>query len=635
MLAHGQYEFGSDPFAYTTDAVYWANHAWLFDLGLYAGFRVLGGAGLVILKAAAVAVLAGLMLRLSRPRTNSGNAFWVAGACTLLAVLAMSPRLLLQPACVSLVLLAVCLGLLRGGGRALYALPAVIALWVNLDSWFILGPLLVGLYWLGQVLTQNHQDETRIPFWLLPACLVACLLGPHHIHALTLPAELSLAVWRSELPSDSRSPWHWQTLGRSGGYNPSAGAFFVLLALGVVSFAMNRSAVRGWRLPVWLVFAGLATWQVRLIPFFAVVAGPITALNFRALVFAEMKGAYRRIAYAPWLLVCLAGLSLAALTWPGWLQGFHRRDRPLAWAVHTDPSLKRMVETVARWRQRGELPADARTFATHPDVAHYCAWFCPGEKCFLDSRLTLFVPVAAEFRRVCSALDSSRSDDLGPILRDRKIACLILYDPDLRRLAPGLRHLAQSPGRWDLLQVDGQAVVVGWKDAPTPRPKSFDADRMAFASNDDALAPAPDSGPATLNRPIPWWVRFLDRPSESSWEASASAVYLRLFEDGAARQQARQHGRVIPRHIAAIVGLPAAPAGAVAAFTDVASRLVMGCSCPTSRSNRPHYPCWRSGPPAGRCRRTPTTRSRGSGSPRHVTPSAGPRKGAVSTPLRR
>src|SRR4051812_25725348 len=67
LLAHGEYTFGVDPFAYTTAGVYWANHAWLFDLALYLGFLALGGAGLVALKACGVAVLAGLMLRQSRP----------------------------------------------------------------------------------------------------------------------------------------------------------------------------------------------------------------------------------------------------------------------------------------------------------------------------------------------------------------------------------------------------------------------------------------------------------------------------------------------------------------------------------------------------------------------------------------
>ena len=204
LLAQGRYDFGVDPFAYTTDGVYWANQAWLFDLGLYAGFRAFGGTGLVVLKAAAVALLAALLLRLSRPRTSPGNSFWVASASTLLAILAMSPRLQLQPVSVSLLLLAVCLWLLRRGGRALYALPAVVALWVNLDTWFILGPLLVTLFWLGQAFDRDRPDETRIPIWLLAACFAACLLSPHHVHALALPVELSPTVWRSELAGDYR-----------------------------------------------------------------------------------------------------------------------------------------------------------------------------------------------------------------------------------------------------------------------------------------------------------------------------------------------------------------------------------------------------------------------------------------------
>src|SRR5947209_15409150 len=51
LLAHGDYTFGTDPFAYTTPGIYWANHAWLFDLLLYAGHQALGGAALVALKA--------------------------------------------------------------------------------------------------------------------------------------------------------------------------------------------------------------------------------------------------------------------------------------------------------------------------------------------------------------------------------------------------------------------------------------------------------------------------------------------------------------------------------------------------------------------------------------------------------
>ena len=74
-----------------------------------------------------------------------------------------------------------------------------------------------------------------MPFWLLPACLLACLVSPHHVHAITLPAELSPAVWSSEFRQDGRfaglfaSPWQLAPLGPAGGYNLAAWAFFVLL----------------------------------------------------------------------------------------------------------------------------------------------------------------------------------------------------------------------------------------------------------------------------------------------------------------------------------------------------------------------------------------------------------------------
>src|SRR5262249_24604637 len=85
LLARGDYPFGHDLFAYTTDGVYWANHAWLLDLGLY-GFYAGAGGTLVVLKAAAVALLAWLLIR-------AGGGGWAAAVCAALAVLAMSPRL--------------------------------------------------------------------------------------------------------------------------------------------------------------------------------------------------------------------------------------------------------------------------------------------------------------------------------------------------------------------------------------------------------------------------------------------------------------------------------------------------------------------------------------------------------------
>lgn len=543
LIATGGYHFGVDPFAYTTEGVYWANHAWLSDLLLYGAYRAVGGAGLVVLKALGVAALAGVMLRTAlRP----GGPVWLAAGCTLLAVLAMSPRLVLQPQCLSLLLLAVCLYLLRAGGRADRALPVLIALWVNLDSWFLLGPVLVALVLLGERLNRADPDTPPRPRWLLPACLLACLLSPHHVRALTLPPELSPAVWASELRDDPRLTGYFASPWQNPRDSLAAWAYFALLAAGVISFVANRRAVAGWRGVVWLAFAGLGGWQARLVPFFAVVAGPIAALNFQDVLPAAPRAGAG--AWAGRVAVLVTGVGLLVLTWPGWLQGFRNRDRAAGWDVAPDPSLVRVSETLARWREQNLLPAGGHVFTTHPAVAHHLAWFAPGEKGFLDSRLPLFAPVAREYVRISRALGVIPGDEPVPgpdgMMRERGIACAVLYDPDRgallgglpasatrQGLAAGLREVVARPDRWELLSIDGQAVVAAPKGAVPGSLPRFDPARLAYGpATRGGLPRPPADGPSSLPVPAPWWELAANRSRPRTWEGDAAAVYLRLFE---------------------------------------------------------------------------------------------------------
>src|SRR6266576_1813987 len=105
------------------------HQTWLYDLAGYGLYVLLGGPGLVLCKALLVACLALLMLRLSKaiakkgtgplnsrgpvPFFALGDEWWLPALCTMLAVLAMSPRLLVQPATVSYLFLALTLWLLR------------------------------------------------------------------------------------------------------------------------------------------------------------------------------------------------------------------------------------------------------------------------------------------------------------------------------------------------------------------------------------------------------------------------------------------------------------------------------------------------------------------------------------------
>ena len=101
LIASGQYSFGSDPFAYTSAGHPWINHSWLSDLVSYKVWDALGGrdsaiarGALVGLKALLITVMAALMLSVRQ----RGQSLWLPVCCVGLALYAMSPRLLLQPA---------------------------------------------------------------------------------------------------------------------------------------------------------------------------------------------------------------------------------------------------------------------------------------------------------------------------------------------------------------------------------------------------------------------------------------------------------------------------------------------------------------------------------------------------------
>jgi hypothetical protein len=591
LLAQGEYHFGVDPFTYTTAGVYWANHSWLFDLALFFLYGALGGVGLVVLKALLVAGLAWLLMRVRREDAPG----WVPPVCVALALLAMTPRLLLQPACVSFFLLALTFWLLWGGtaGRRGLLVLLLCAVWVNLDAWFLLGPLLVALFWLGGRLPaflpasapeRSESDTPATPGWLMPASLAACLLSPHHIRAFELPVELSPVLASARLSQDVRfqrlfaSPWQVNlTLAPAGWLHLAVWAYFALVALGLAAFALNRRRPSAWRLLVWSAFALLGAWQVRTVPFFAVVAAPITTLELQSFLVRRRPAARPglvRLALLPVLL------GLLVVAWTGWLLGGPPQGRRVGWGVRPDPSLQRSAETIARWHEEGRLGPEDRPFALHPDVGHYLAWFCPAQKSFLDYRFGLFGPVAAEYEAICVGLNPAlarepataqrRSRGWQELLRERGVTYLVLSDPDPRRLAAPLRRLGRDE-RWPLLRIDGDALLFGWLAAQRGpgvvpfRAFTLDPERLAFgpqgAQQQWTLPPAPAEGPGRAPRPRTWWTPFVRESPPPTWESPAAALYLRLFEDTDPAQRRREQVGTAAYLAACLTGPPALPAG--------------------------------------------------------------------------
>jgi hypothetical protein len=566
LIAQGGYKFGVDPFAYTTQGTYWANHSWLFDLLLYTGFKTLGGPALVIIKAALLAALAFVMIQIRAP----GQRYFWPVLLTGLAFLAMaqSGRLLLQPVIMSYLFLGITLWLLLAprtavmegsqvsflrSNRRWWLLPAVFLLWVNMDGWFLLGPAVVGLY-LGGVALSNLTAQVRgqpLPMlWpevrklalVLGVAIVATLVSPHHIYAYTLPSEISPTVheavkgqaisWFFVGPWDADyfrdTPWHNPFKDPKGIYLLLRGAYHALAVIGMASLlamgliaAYSRRLVVRWELvlPCLLLF-GLSCVSARCIPFFVIAMAPVTALVLYDLmhpyVSADTLFRFRFGVLGARVAVIAALLALAVFAWPGWLSsdktdsGLYRYQ--VQWTVQPEASFEQAALQLHDWYTDGTVPSGSHGFVTSFDAANYLAWYCPEEKVFCDSRLSLydaetlkdFLQLSAEFDGLGKADAEQNPARLAPIpatpdamrqlLRKHDINHVIRYERKAFASSSDLvtkmwRMQSQQPqaimaaleltrnqmpaawkffwknrAEWPLLYFDGRTTICAWRD---------------------------------------------------------------------------------------------------------------------------------------------------------------------------
>jgi hypothetical protein len=514
-----------------------------------------------------------------------GTSLWIPVVIVALAILAMSPRLLLQPRCFSFFFLGLTLYLLhrprpadQAWPRHLFLLPLLFALWVNLDSWFLLGPLTVGLYLVGQLIQQRtapgtpgesapQPGETRQLAIILVAGLVACLINPFHVRAFTLPEELwawmSAGEWLRadpQLQTYLYSPLKSTYITNPGlGLNPTGLAFYALILLGVVSFFLPGVSWSWGRLLLWLVFALLSLALARAIPFFAVVGGVIAALNwqdFSAHRFGVQPSLEPR--RKTWSLLgrvatLVGGLALLALAWPGWLNPrpeqarlAHRTHR-VAWSIETEPSLRAAALKLADLRANQVLAEGDHGFNFAPDVANYCAWFCPQQKGFFDYRFRLFRDVMGTFLDVREAL-ASRPDglllanaDWPTLFREQHINHVIVYnDRDIMLI---VQHFWAVPKQWTMLYADGRTAIFGWTDPEKPsaaqrlRDHAVNWHALAFGPQPppEARVPAEDleEGKARtpdFPEPVSWWTRYAKGPIPRPLAVDEAALYRTWFD---------------------------------------------------------------------------------------------------------
>jgi hypothetical protein len=552
LITQGQYQFGVDPFTFSATGDYWVNHSWLFALLVYGLYQLpsIGGAAVIVFKALCVAALAEVMLRTSR---RAGQSLWIPAVSTVLALLTASIRFYMLPDFLSFLLLAVTLWLLtaarRGSGKRLWwLLPPLFVLWVNCDQWFFLGPLTVALFLVGEILQfwfaldEEGKDEERrrelITLGLvLAASLAACLVNPHHLHAFTLPPEFGtvaagdLAQHDPQFGSFRVSPLRQIYYDAHLGLSAAGLAYWPLMAAGLASFVCVFGRAPWWRVLVWLPFALLSLYSYRTIPFFAVVAGPITALNWldfaagRAGAIPRLTRGGRAWALGGRTLTAVLLLALLVMRVPGWLQAQPYEIYRVGWRVVPDPSIEQATRQIHAWREQGLLPAETHWFNLRAEITNYLAWFAPGERTFIDHRLTQFPEAATDYLQFRSALEQELADEVAAeegsgeavsLRKDwrrtlRKYGVQFwIFDNSSSLGRPELvarRDLFRDPDEWPLCYLRGRVAIFAWKDkqakgeADPSRGLRLDFERLTFGPDAE---PAPPQG-RQIEPPSAWW----------------------------------------------------------------------------------------------------------------------------------
>src|SRR5262249_46502633 len=125
------------------------------------------------------------------------------------------------------------------------------------------------------------------------------------------------------------------------------------------------------------------------------------------------------------------------------------------WHVEPDPVLAPAAEIITHWRQNGKLD-NHRGFHLTPEAANFFAWFCPGEKCFADSRWRVSPDTTTEYLAVRAALlgrERPGAPDWRAILRRHNINHVVVYSGDIQQTELAFRRLVSAPEEWVLLHL--------------------------------------------------------------------------------------------------------------------------------------------------------------------------------------
>jgi hypothetical protein len=428
-----------DMFAYTKPEEEWYAFEWLSEAIFGFVFNQASYKGLTLLAGTLIALYITFQLKYTIWRGANGL---IALLVTLVAATATSIHFFARPHLFTWLLLAVAMAVLeynrRKGGRLVWVLVPMTALWVNLHGGFAVFFALLGLRVIG-CLFESRRGEAVQLIQLGAACALASLVNPYgialHLHIL----ETLRNPWIQANVTEFLSPkfrgeelMHFMTL------------LFAGLAC-VVPLVRARRIGEALSI-LFLAYASLIS--VRHLTIYALVAAPLIACELSSLwrwatdgqANASLLGTLRGISET--MTAAMPGTSAfipAAIALLAVLPGIHW---PTAFPDEGVPVT--MIE------KHHDLLAGARVFG--PDqVADYLIFRnFPKQRVFFDSRHNYYGPgIGDEYIAVMEGKPDWRT------LLDKYGVNVLLI-----KTSVPLASLARASGEWRLVSADGKFEIL-------------------------------------------------------------------------------------------------------------------------------------------------------------------------------
>jgi len=263
-----------DIFSFISPPLSWTAHEWLSELIMAVVYRASGLTGVVIFFTFIIALIYCLFFKILRKGNEN---ILLTAMIALLAIASSQLHWLARPHIFSLGLLIIWYYLLDEyhyrDNNLLFLCPPLMLLWVNLHGAFIVGFVLLGIYFLGNIIKYLtvpaaekgvYQQKTRGLGLTILVCLMAALINPFGYHILLFPFNLVSNQFIMDHIMEFISP---------NFHEPLPFKYFLFLMIAI--FAFSRERLNFVEVALILFFINMALYSVRNIPLIAIIAAPI------------------------------------------------------------------------------------------------------------------------------------------------------------------------------------------------------------------------------------------------------------------------------------------------------------------------------------------------------------------------